>query len=192
MEWRAKEEGLVNIIKTKIPVNENVKQIIIISNFESSRICLNNVAICINKGVTFLCICNLRRLEYTVDITLMSDLLSTLMPMPCQIPNASAYIIIPRGHKQDCKNQIVPSLKTLSFHSLYLKGYSNQDLAGLTQMGGLPEVVFNDRPPMIGQMFYCTVANLIHMYPPFHPLYIPTCVDQNLHLYSRVDCYHPN
>jgi hypothetical protein len=191
MDWEEKEKGLVNMIKTKISVEENIKKIVIVSNLESSRICFNNVAISINQGVTFLCICNLRNLEYKVEITLMSDFLSKLVPMSCQIPNASAYVIIPQEHKQECNNQTVPSLKTLSFHSLYLRGCSNRSFSDLTLIGGLPKAIFNERPQMIGQMFYCTVANLIHMNPPFHMPYIPTCANPHLHLYCHVGCYYP-
>jgi hypothetical protein len=187
LDWEEKDREIVNVVNNRVVIDRGVQKLVFISASSTARVCFNNVAISINQGITYLCICNLRSLPFQVDITLTSDFLSILKPMPCQIPNTKAFIIVPNGHKNSCKNRTVTNLKTLAFYSLYLRGCTNKNFSDLTASGGLPETLFQEGPDVLGQMFHCTISNLVHIYPHFPPIYIPTCDNPNTHLLYYVD-----
>ena len=187
LNYDEQETEMVKIISGRVKVATKYSKIIIYSELRDSRVGFNNVCTYVKRGITYLCICGIRSLPYESKINLTCDFLSVITQIPCEIPGTVAFYIRGRGHKTDCEDVQVPSLKSMSYLSLYLKGYVSKDFEYLGQTGNLPEVLTFNRPSAYGQVIYCLPNHLVHIFPPMPTQYIASCTKPDQHLFSYVD-----
>jgi hypothetical protein len=187
LSWEREKQELLKAINNRVKVQNGTTRLVIVTNHSATRINFNNITTLIERGLTFLCLCNLRRQPYTPDITLTADIYSLLKPLPCNLQSTEAYQLIPNGHFIGCNHQKVPSLKSLCYYSLFCNGMTIPSFEKLADENKIPKKFVTEAPIMHVKVINCYIENLVHIYRPLNVYSVSTCNEPESHLHPIKD-----
>lgn len=160
-------------------ISKCTEVIIIFSKLNQTiGIVINKVPFYIKKGYNKICLCNVSKtLNWALGIA--ANYLCRLEKVEYSNNLVEVYILKAYNHKLNCINNIPPSLKELTYFSLFLQNIGGYKLERLYKEGNIPKVLYENRQRIKCHLEYFE-SSCVHCQTG--PTKIPSCSNPGKHV----------
>jgi len=178
---RSKE--VIRIIENSIKLRHKTTRLIILSNSDTTaKISVNTVEYTIYKGINYICLCRIQNISPKIEIKLAFSFLTFFERLQTVNEFGEAFFLKGFGHKKDCTNWKLASLKTLCYFQIFLQGISDQKLSLMVKKGELPEILLKERPKRLNHLAFYSFEDLFQIKCSSIHQKIPSCNNTLPHL----------
>ncbi len=160
-------------------INRRTEVVIVYSKLKQPiYIAINKTHFVVKNGYNKICLCNIsNNLQW--DLCIGANYLCRLEKIPYKNTSIEVYVLKAYDHKDNCINNTVPSLLSLTFFALFLENIVGGKLEELYKEGSIPKVLFHNRQRAICQLIYFEAACETCQ---TGQIKIPSCINPDKHI----------